>query len=181
MYRDNIVRICAVKVGYTYARRKRLLAFERFVEALAKLWLDTQSLEHENAHAHKALLGRIITLIDCVVEDQDDKVMGPVGIDDEGAEALVALQSLPEEHDHLRGPRERLVAAREVRGVCLKLPCVSKWEQGLHLCCIPVGSVFLSCHQPGTGNPVDGAGDRGNDERSSWVPGHCRARVWGRG
>lgn len=125
-YRDNIVCICAVEVGYTYARRKRLLTFERFVETLAKLWLDTQSLEDENAHAHKALLGRIIALVDCVIEDQDDKVMGPVGVDDEGAEALVALQSLPEEHDHLRSPGERLVAAREVRGVCLKLARVSK-------------------------------------------------------
>ena len=52
--------------------------------------------------------------------------MGSVRVDDEGAEALVALQSLPEEHDHLGRPGQRLVAAREIGCVGLKLASISK-------------------------------------------------------
>lgn len=51
--------------------------------------------------------------------------MGSVCVDDERAEALVALQSLPEEHDHLGRPGQRLVAAREIGSICLELASIS--------------------------------------------------------
>jgi hypothetical protein len=127
-YCDDIVGIGAVKVWYADAWWKRLLAFKCLVEAFAELWLDAQCLEDKDAHAHKALLGRVVALINGIVQNQDDKVVGSVGVDDERAEALVALQSLPEEHDHLGRPGQRLVAAGEIRRICLELAGVSQGE-----------------------------------------------------
>lgn len=68
-YCNDIVGICAMEVWYPDAGWKRLLAFKCLVEALAKLWLDAQCLEHEDAHAHKTLLGGIIALINGIVQN----------------------------------------------------------------------------------------------------------------
>jgi len=56
-----------MEVWYPDAGWKRLLAFKRLIEALAKLWLNAQCLEHEDAHAHKTLLGGIVALINSIV------------------------------------------------------------------------------------------------------------------
>lgn len=93
-----------MEVGYAYASWKRLLPLKSLVEALAKLRFDTQRLEHEDAHAHKTLLCQIIPLVDGIVEHQDDEIVGPIGVNDEGAEALIALQCLPKQHDHFGCP-----------------------------------------------------------------------------
>lgn len=66
-YCDDIVGICAMEVLDANASWKRLLALKCLVEALAKLWLDAQCLEHEYAHAHKALLRRVVSLVNCIV------------------------------------------------------------------------------------------------------------------
>lgn len=103
-YSDDIVGVCAMEVWYSYAGWKRLLTVESLVKAFTKLWLDAQRLQYKDAHSNKTLLRGIITLVDGVVEHQNDKIMGPVCVNDERSEALVALQSFPEQHDHLWGP-----------------------------------------------------------------------------
>lgn len=95
-YSDDIVGVCAVEVGYPYASGKRLLPLECLVEAFAKVWLNTQSLQHKDAHPHEALLCGIIPLINGIVEYKNHKVVSAISVDDEGAEALVALESFPE-------------------------------------------------------------------------------------
>lgn len=66
---NDIVRICAMEVGYPYTWWERLLSLERLVQTLAEIWLDTECLEYEDTHAHEALLGRIVALVDRIVQD----------------------------------------------------------------------------------------------------------------
>jgi hypothetical protein len=47
--------------------------------------------------------------------------VGPVRIDDERSEPLVALQGFPEKDQHLRCPLDRLLAAGKVSCRCLHL------------------------------------------------------------
>ena len=64
------------------------------------------------------MLGWIHPVVDGVEKHQNDEVETAVGIDDEGPEALVRLDRLPEQHDHLWSPPDRLLAARQVGGGC---------------------------------------------------------------
>lgn len=93
-----------MEVRYPDAWRKRLLSLECLVKALAKVRLNTERLQYEHAHAHQALLSGIIALIDRIVQHKDHEIMRSVSVYDEGTEALVALQSLPEKHDHFGRP-----------------------------------------------------------------------------
>jgi hypothetical protein len=93
-----------MEVGYPYAWWERLLALERLVKALAKVRFNAESLQYEDAHPHETLFRRIIALVDSIVQHQYDKVVSSVSINDEGAEAFVALQSFPKEHNHFRCP-----------------------------------------------------------------------------
>jgi len=93
-----------VEVWYPYARWERLLSLKRLVEAFPEVWLNAECLEDEHAHAHETLFRRIVTLVDGVVQNKNHKVMCSVSVNDERAKALVALQSLPEKHDHLGRP-----------------------------------------------------------------------------
>ena len=95
-YSDDIIGICAVKIGDSYTWWEGFLSLECLVEALTKVWLNTKRLRYEYTHSHETLLSRIIALIDSVVQHQDHKVMGSVSIDNDRAKALVALQSFPE-------------------------------------------------------------------------------------
>lgn len=90
-YGDDIVGIGAMEIWYPYTRREGFLTLKSLIETLAKLWLYAQRLQHKDAHAHQALLGRVISLIDCIVQYQHHEVVGPVCIDNERAETLVAL------------------------------------------------------------------------------------------
>jgi hypothetical protein len=128
-----------VKIGNPYACWQRLLSLECLIKTLAEVWLDAKSLENEAAHSHKTLLGRIIALVDGVVQDQHYEVVGSVGIDDERAKALVALQCLPKEHNHLRSPRQRLLATWQIRGVGLQLAHVSDMDKWVKLDYIRAG------------------------------------------
>jgi hypothetical protein len=124
-YSDDIVGIGAVEVGNAYARWKRLLSFKCLVEALPEIGLYTQRLQNKDAHSHQALFRRVVALVDGVVQHKDYKVMSSISVDDERAEALVALQGLPEEHDHLGRPCQRLLTTGQVRCVGLQLARVS--------------------------------------------------------
>ena len=66
-YGDEVVGICAMKVGDPNARWERFLALKSFVEALSEIRLNTQSLEHKYTHPNQALLGRVVALVDSIV------------------------------------------------------------------------------------------------------------------
>jgi hypothetical protein len=53
--------------------------------------LYAQSLQHKYTHPYQTLFGRVVPLVDGVVENQNDKVMSPVCVDDERPETLVTL------------------------------------------------------------------------------------------
>jgi hypothetical protein len=93
-----------MEVGYPDTRWQRLLAFERLVEAFAKVWFNAESLQYEDAHSHKALFRVIIALVNSIVQHQYNEVVSSVSIDYERTEALIALQRLPKQHDHFRRP-----------------------------------------------------------------------------
>ena len=90
-YCYQIVGIGAVEVGYAYARRQRFLTLECLIKTLPKMRLYTQSLQHKYTHPYETLFGRVAPLVDGIVENQNDKVMSPICIDNERPESLVTL------------------------------------------------------------------------------------------
>lgn len=125
-YCDQIIGICAVKVRDADACWKRFLALECLVETLSKVRLDTQGLKDEYTHSDQALLGRVVALINCIIEHQNNEVMSSVRIDDKGAKPFVALKCFPEKHDHFRCPCQRFLASWQVRGSGLELVHLAK-------------------------------------------------------
>lgn len=53
------------------------------VEASAKGRLNTQRLQHEDAHPYNALLRWITLVRDCLKQDEDNEVVCSIGVDDE--------------------------------------------------------------------------------------------------
>lgn len=91
------IGIATVEIGNLQHTRQRVLRCEWSVELRPKLLLHTQRLQDEDARPHDTLLGRIVLAVDGVEEDQDDEVASALGVDQIAAEALVALQQLPEQ------------------------------------------------------------------------------------
>jgi hypothetical protein len=119
-----------VKIRDADACWKRFLALESLVEAFAKVRLNTQSLKNKYAHSDQALLRRIVALINCIIEHQNNEVMGSICVDNKRAKPFIALKCFPEKHDHFRCPSQRLLASWEVRGCCLKLFHLAKVAYG---------------------------------------------------
>ena len=103
-YCNQIVCIAAMKILNSDARREGCLALECLVEALPKIRLRTQSLQDEYTHSDKALLSRIVPVVDSIEEDEHNEIVGSAGVYNERTEPLVALQCLPKKHYHLRSP-----------------------------------------------------------------------------
>jgi hypothetical protein len=53
------------------------------------------------------MLGRI-------EEAKDDKIVRPIGLNDERSEPLVALQGFPEQHEHLGRPLDGFLTTGEI-------------------------------------------------------------------
>lgn len=77
---------------------------EPLIQPLPEIRLYTQRLQHEDAHLHYSLFGGVCHVFHGIELGEDYKIMGSVGVDNKGAEPLVALECFPEEHHHLRGP-----------------------------------------------------------------------------
>lgn len=135
--------------------------------------LDAQGLQYKDAHSDKSLLGRVVTLVDSIVQYQNNEIMRSIGIDNKGSKALIALQGFPEQHDHLRCPRQRLVASRQICGCCLQLQLISGFADNKNSALIQADSVSSSSHRPRTGNPAADANDRGNSEKYCVVACQC--------
>lgn len=101
-----------MEILYSDAGRKTVLSFKCLIQAFPKIRLNAQSLENKNAHPDKALLGRIISLVDSIKQDQHHKIVRSVRINDERPKTLVTLKGFPKEHNHFRGPSQGFVAAR---------------------------------------------------------------------
>lgn len=71
---------------------------ERLVESSAKGWLHAESLEYEDTHAHDTLTGRVVFRFHRIVENENDKVVRAVCVNDEAPEAFVALKKFPKEY-----------------------------------------------------------------------------------
>lgn len=95
-----------MEIGYSDAGRQSLLPFEIFVQALPKVWLNTQSLQDKDAHANEPLFCWVMPLVHCVEKEKNHEVVRPIRVNDKRSEPFIALQSLPEEHDHFRSPCE---------------------------------------------------------------------------
>lgn len=105
-----------MEILYAHQSRQGLLPLERLIEPRAEGGLDTQGLQDEDAHPNNALLVWIVLSLHGVVQHEHHEVVRSVRVDDERPEALVALQQLPEEDQHLWSPRKGLVVRRHVRG-----------------------------------------------------------------
>jgi hypothetical protein len=85
-------------------------------------------LQNEDAHSHHALPGRIISVLHCIENTEDDEVMGAIRVDDKRPESFVALQGFPEKDEHLRSPFDRPLATGKVGISCLHLQMSSAEE-----------------------------------------------------
>ena len=94
-----------MKIGNPDRWRQRLLSLKRFIEPRTEARFHTQRLQDKYAHPNDALFGRVSPILDGVEEYNHDEVVRPISVYDKGPKSLVALQSLPEKHDHFRRPR----------------------------------------------------------------------------
>lgn len=118
-YLNEKVTISASEPGDPDGLGQSVLSVKRLVQIQAKVLLDAEGLQEESTHPHNPLLGRIGLVFEGIEQDQNDEVVYPLGVDDEGSESFIALRDLPEEHYDFRGKLDRRLSSRNVRNVGL--------------------------------------------------------------
>jgi hypothetical protein len=120
-YNKQEITMSPLKARYPYRLWKRLLGFECLVQTLSKVGLDAHGLQNKYTHPNNTLFCWIGLVSDSIEYAKNYEIVGTVRVNDEGSKSFVALQSFPEEDQHLWGPFYRFLAARKVCGCSLHL------------------------------------------------------------
>lgn len=96
-YPNEEIGVATVEILDLQDTRQHVLRRQGSVELRPELLLHTQGLQDEDTRSHNTLLSRIVLAIDGIEEYQDDEIPSALGVDQIAAEALVALQQLPEQ------------------------------------------------------------------------------------
>lgn len=124
---DQEIRIRTSEVGNANGLRERVLCLEFQIQALPEIRVHAHGLENEDAHPDHALFGGVRFVRNGVEDAENDKIVRAVGVDDKRPKALVALQRLPEEHQHLGGPLDGSLTTRKIGACSLQLEDRRQW------------------------------------------------------
>lgn len=91
------------------------------IQALPEIRGHTHGLENEDAHPDHALFGGVGFVRNGVEDAENDKIVRAIGVNDERPKALIALQRLPEQHQHLGGPFNGSLTTGEIGACSLQL------------------------------------------------------------
>ena len=140
-------------------------------------------MQDKDTHTNDPLFRGIGLILERVEEDQDNKVMTSVCVNDEGSKALVTLQSLPKQHDHFRSPLQRLLAAWQVRrrGLQLYDDALANMVISKSKSISRVDSRFSSFRRQETGSLADDVSYPKNVESNFWAEGPDLPPAWDKG
>ena len=110
------VTISTTPVIDAYRCRECFLSLEGLIQSATEVVFHTKGLQHKNAHPDDSLFGGVRTVLNRVVENENDEVVAAFRVDDERPESLITLYGLPKEHNHLRRPSNWLLASGKIRG-----------------------------------------------------------------
>ena len=114
------VPISAPEAGNPDRGWQHILRLEHLVQIYPKVLLDAQGLQEKSTHPHDALLRGIALELEGIEQNQDDEVVSPLGVDNEGSEPLVALSDLPKQHYDLGGEPDRGLGSGDVGRISLQ-------------------------------------------------------------
>ena len=118
---DQEIRIRTSEVGYANSLRECILRLKFHIQALPEIRGHTHGLENEDAHPDHALFGGVGFVRNGVEDAENDKIVRAIGVNDERPKALIALQRLPEQHQHLGGPFNGSLTTGEIGACSLQL------------------------------------------------------------
>ena len=81
------------------------------IQQSPKVWLGAEGLQDEDTHPNYTLFRWIGFILHSVEYDESHEFMASISVNNERAESLVALDSLPKQHYHFRSPLHRLLTA----------------------------------------------------------------------
>ena len=105
-----------MEISNSQATRQALLPNERLVQPLPETRLYAHRLQNQHTHPYNTLFSRFIFRTHGIVQHQNNEIVRAIGLDDEGAEALVDLQQLPKENEHFGCPGNVALRDGEIRG-----------------------------------------------------------------